>query len=248
MTPPLLVFDRVSLRAPLGNATLLDDISFTLNPGDRCVLIGPSGSGKTQLLRLCNRLSEASTGEISFEGQTLSTWPVRQYREIATLVLQESSLLDQTVETAIAYPLKLRNLKPAAIQQRVTDWCDRLNLPTEWMRKTEAQLSVGQRQWVAIVRALAIEPRLLLLDEPTSALDAGRSDRLVRVLTDLADQHGTAIMMTTHQFDLARGFATRLLYLENGRLLRDVPASGVDWDAVKRDVIAIEQQQESEWD
>jgi D-methionine transport system ATP-binding protein len=244
----LLVFDRVGLRAPLGNATLLDDISFALNPGDRCVLIGPSGSGKTQLLRLCNRLNEADRGDITFEGQALSTWPVRQYRELATLVLQESSLLNQTVEEAIAYPLKLRGLKPAAVQQRVADWCDRLKLPAEWMRKTEAQLSVGQRQWVAIVRALAIEPRLLLLDEPTSALDAGRSDRLVRVLTDLADQHGTAIVMTTHQFDLARGFATRLLYLENGRLMRDEAADEVDWDALKQDVIAIEQQSASEWD
>jgi D-methionine transport system ATP-binding protein len=248
VTSPLLAFDRVSLRAPLGNATLLDDISFALNPGDRCVLLGPSGSGKTQLLRLCNRLSEASHGEIRFDGQTLASWPVRQYREIATLVLQESSLLDQTVEAAIAYPLKLRGLKPATIQQRVNHWCDRLNLPAEWMRKTEVQLSVGQRQWVALARALVIEPKLLLLDEPTSALDAGRSDRLVRVLTELAQQNGTAIVMTTHQFDLAREFATRLLYLENGRLLRDDPADSVDWDAIKRDVIAIEQQSKSEWD
>lgn len=248
MTPPLLTFDRVSLHAPIGNATLLDDISFSLKPGDRCVLVGPSGSGKTQLLRLCNRLNEADRGAIAFEGKALVTWPVRQYREIATLVLQESSLLDQTVEAAIAYPLKLRGLKPAARQKRVADWCDRLNLPAEWMRKTAAQLSVGQRQWVAIIRALVIEPRLLLLDEPTSALDAGRSDRLVRVLTDLAEQQGTAIIMTTHQFDLAQSFATRLLYLENGRLLRDDRADNVDWEAVKQNVIAIEQQSASEWD
>ena len=248
MTPPLLTFDRVRLRAPLSNITLLDDISFHLNPGDRCVLIGPSGSGKTQLLRLCNRLSDADRGEIRFEDQPIATWPVRRYRETVTLVLQESSLLSQTVETAIAYPLTLRGLKPATIQQRLADWCDRLNLPTEWLPKTEAQLSVGQRQWVALTRALAIEPKVLLLDEPTSALDAGRSDRLIRVLIDLADRRGTATIMTTHQFDIAREFATRLLYLENGRLLRDVSAEAVDWEVIKREVIAIEQKSKSEWD
>jgi len=247
VTHPLLQFDRVGLTVPLGNATLLDDISFRLDPGDRCALIGPSGSGKTQLLRLCNRLSEASRGEIRFEGRSIRDWPVRRYRETATLVLQESSLIGQSVERALAYPLELRGLPAAAIQQRVADCCDRLKVPTEWMRKTEAQLSVGQRQWVAIARALAIEPKLLLLDEPTSALDAGRRDRLVRVLTDLADR-GTAIVAIFHQLDVARAFASRLLYLRDGRLERDLPADDVDWKAIEADVIAAERQQAAEWE
>ncbi|MGD1902072.1 MAG: ATP-binding cassette domain-containing protein [Geitlerinemataceae cyanobacterium] len=247
MTPPLLQLDRVSLTASLGNRPLLTDISFQLHPGDRCALLGASGSGKTQLLRLCNRLNEASSGQIRFDGRSLQDWPVQQYRQTATLVLQESSLLGQSVERAIAYPLELRGLKPAIVQQRVNHWCDRLKLSSEWMRKTEAQLSVGQRQWVAIARALATEPKLLLLDEPTSALDAGRSDRLVRVLTDLAAT-GTAIVFVTHQFDVARAFANRLLYLRDGQLDRDVPADGVDWEALKTEVIEAERQQAAEWE
>ena len=96
-------------------------------------------------------------------------------------------------------------------------------------------------------RALATEPKLLLLDEPTSALDAGRSDRLVRVLTDLAAT-GTAIVFVTHQFDVARAFANRLLYLRDGQLDRDVPADGVDWEALKTEVIEAERQQAAEWE
>jgi len=261
MTTPLLEFDRVCLHAKLGQRRLLEDLSWALYPGDRCALLGPSGAGKTLLLKLCNRLSDPSAGIIRFPGlgdldAAPARHPVLSLRSQITLLLQESSLLEQTVETAITYPLQLRHLKAAAIQQRLAHWCEQLKLPSDWLIKTEAQLSIGQRQWVALTRALAIEPRVLLLDEPTSALDAGRSDRLVQVLTAYGSgKNGTerqpnlpAVMFTTHQLDFAQALATRVLYLEEGQLIQDLTVEQVDWQTIEAQIKAAERRAAAEWE
>lgn len=226
---------------------LLQNVSFQVFPGDRIVLIGASGAGKTTLLRLLNRLSEPTTGTLYLNEQPYPQIPTVQLRQQIVLVPQESKLLGMTVEEALAYPLKLRSIPAKTIQQRVGEWSDRLHLPLEWMSKTEQQLSVGQRQLVAIARALVIQPAILLLDEPTSALDVGRSHQVLDILTELSTRQQTTVVMANHQLNLAQQFATRVLHLQDGQVQADKPASAVDWVAVEHHLRATEAKQADEW-
>lgn len=225
---------------------LLRDLSFEVNRGDRVAIVGHSGAGKTLLLRLLNRLAEPTVGSLFLEGQPFQHIPVVHLRQQIVLVLQESKLLDMTAQKALEYPLTLRQLSPTAIAARVEEWVDRLNIPTDWLQRTEQQLSVGQRQWLAIARALITQPKILLLDEPTSALDVGRAQRLLQVLTELSQQ-GTTIVMANHQLALAQQFATRVLQLQQGTLVQDTTAKQVNWQTLEQQLIQAETQQKDEW-
>lgn len=243
-----LHLDRVSLSASVGSRYLLKNISFAVNAGDRICLIGPSGAGKTSLLRLLNRLSEPSEGTIYLEGRDYRTIPVIQLRQQIPLVQQESKLLGMTVKDALAYPLVLRGLERSQIQQRLDYWIEQLHIPQDWLERSEVQLSVGQRQIVAITRALVIQPKILLLDEPTSALDAGRAGQLLQVLTKVATDTQTTILMVNHQLELAQSFCRRVLYLQNGQLLQDLPNSPeVDWHKLRDNLVQAEIKAAEEW-
>jgi D-methionine transport system ATP-binding protein len=127
------------------------------------------------------------------------------------------------------------------------EWIERFRIPSDWLNRTEQQLSVGQRQIVAIARAALTHPKVLLLDEPTSALDAGRSQQLLDVLNDLSANHGTTILMINHQLDLAEQFSDRMVYLEQGQILQDYPSQQIDWLVLKQQLQCAEQQQTEEW-
>ncbi|MDX2214272.1 MAG: ATP-binding cassette domain-containing protein [Oculatellaceae cyanobacterium bins.114] len=241
-----LRLEQVSLKSVVGSQLLLNNVSFQVKRGDRIVVIGPSGAGKTSLLRSLNRLIEISQGKIYFENRDIRQIPVVQLRQQITLVLQESKLLDMTVREALTYPLQLRGISPAVSKQRLDTWLEELHIPLDWLDRTETQLSVGQRQLVAIARALITEPKVLLLDEPTSALDAGRGAYLMQVLTRLAER-GTPIVMVNHQLDLAQQFCDRLLYMQQGSLLQDVAATEVNWQELKERLVQAEEQETQEW-
>jgi D-methionine transport system ATP-binding protein len=145
-----LQLEQVSLFTSIGAQYLLKDISLEVFKGDRIAIVGPSGAGKTSLLRLLNRLSEPTAGSIYLENQAYRQIPVIQLRQQVTLVLQESKLLGMTVQEALKYPLILRDLPRSQIQQRLAYWMEQLHIPVDWLGKTELQLSVGQRQLVAI--------------------------------------------------------------------------------------------------
>jgi D-methionine transport system ATP-binding protein len=233
---------------PPGAQYLLKDVSFDVAPGDRIALVGPSGAGKTSLLRLLNRLNEPFQGNIYLEGRNIQQIPILELRREITLVLQESKLLDMKVQDALFYPLLLRGIPRPTIQQRVNEWLERLHIPSEWLERTEVQLSLGQRQLVAIARALIIQPKVLLLDEPTSALDAGRGSHVMNVLTELAQSHQTSILMVNHQLDMARQFCDRLLYLQQGKLLQDAPAPTVNWQELQETLVQAEIREAQEWE
>lgn len=237
----------MGLSASVGSHHLLKDISFEVFTGDRIAIIGPSGAGKTSLLRLLNRLSEPTTGSIYLENQEYRQIPVLQLRQQITLVSQESKLLGMTVQEALAYPLVLRNLPRSQIQQRLSDWIEQLHIPGDWLGRTEVQLSVGQRQLVAIARALVIQPKILLLDEPTSALDAGRASYVLQVLTQLVESSQTTIIMVNHQLELAQSFCSRVLYLQHGQLIQDTPSPALDWAKLRETFIRAEAQAAEEW-
>ena len=250
LTPRILKSGKTRADHLLATDThyLLKEISFEAFRGDRIALVGASGAGKTSLLRLLNRLSEPTSGMIYLENQTLPQIPVVQLRQQVVLVLQESKLLGMTVQQALAYPLKLRQLEQRAIQERIQKWSDRLQVPSDWLHRTELQLSVGQRQLVAIARALVAEPKVLLLDEPTSSLDLGRSDLVLKALSVLTQVHGTTVIMANHQLELAEQWCDRVLHLEQGQLQQDLEAQQMNWQALKQTLMATEVQQLEEWD
>lgn len=242
--------EQVSLSVTVGGAGIgvpvLSDISFEVNRGDRVAIVGPSGAGKTSLLRLLNRLSDPTRGSIYLEARNYREIPVVELRRQVTLLLQESRLLGMSVREAIAYPLKLRGMTPQEIEQRSQRWIEQLRIPEEWLSRSELQLSAGQRQLVAIARALILQPKILLLDEPTSALDAGRAAHLMQLLANITDGP-TAILMANHQLELAREFCTRILHLQDGQLVQDVPARQMDWKQLRETLIQAEAREAQEW-
>ena len=245
-TTPQLRIDSVSFKTPIASSYLLENISFQVDKGDRVAIVGPSGAGKTTLLRLLNRLSSPTSGSIYFENTEYRQIPAIELRRQITLVIQESKLLGMSVREALAYPLKLRGVNSSNIAQRISGAIEQLHIPQEWLTRTELQLSVGQKQLVAIARAILLQPKILLLDEPTSALDAGKATHLLQVLTELTNSQ-TTILMVNHQLEIAQQFATRVLYLQQGKLLKNAMYHQINWGELRQNLIKAEAEAEQEW-
>ncbi len=213
--------------------TLLTDISVAIAKGSKTALIGATGSGKTTFLRLLNRLIDPTAGTISLNGKNIQEIPVQTLRRRVLLVPQEPSLLGMTVAEAIAYPLRLQNLSTSEIDARSQKWLEKLQIDRKLLNRTELELSLGQRQWTAIARALIMEPEILLLDEPTSALDRGLSHLLLDTLTELTQlPQPVTVVMINHQLDLVQTWCDRLICLHQGQLVQDAIASLVDWQDI----------------
>ena len=245
-TTAQLRVDGVSVKTPIASSYLLENISFQVHKGDRVAIVGPSGAGKTTLLRLLNRLSSPTSGSIYLENTEYGQIPPIELRRQITLVIQESKLLGMSVREALAYPLKLRGVNSSNIAERISAAIEQLHIPQEWLTRTELQLSVGQKQLVAIARAIVLQPKILLLDEPTSALDAGKAHHLVQVLKELTNSQIT-ILMVNHQLEIAQEFATRVLYLQQGKLLQDAISHHINWGELRQNLIKAEAQAEQEW-
>ena len=213
--------------------TLLTNISVAIAKGQKTALIGATGSGKTTFLRLLNRLIDPSAGNILWNGKNIQEIPIQTLRRKVLLVSQEPSLLGMTVSEAIAYPLQLQNLPQSEIDSRLQKWLEKLQIDRKLLNRSELELSLGQRQWVAIARALIMEPEILLLDEPTSALDRGLSHLLLDILTGLTQSsQPVTVVMINHQLDLVQTWCDRLICLHKGELVQDTESSLVDWQAI----------------
>ncbi|MDJ0676129.1 MAG: ATP-binding cassette domain-containing protein [Calothrix sp. MO_167.B42] len=241
------VYLYASLLGKQQGHPILQDISFDVFEGDCIAVIGASGAGKTFLLRLLNRLSTPTKGNIYLNGKEYGQMSVVELRQQVVLVPQESKLLGMTVQQALDYPLVLRGLSKQTIEQRTSEWREKLQIPDDWLARTEVQLSAGQRQLVAIARALVIEPQILLLDEPTSALDAGTANRVLRTVNQLVQDRQTTIVMVNHQLQLVEKFCDRLLHLQQGCLLANQTTSIVDWAQLQDSIKLAEAEDDFEF-
>jgi D-methionine transport system ATP-binding protein len=244
---PIFSLRGVGLEAGVGKSLILSDLSFNLEPGEITGLVGPSGAGKSSLLRLLNRLQERTAGKLEFQGQPIEQIPVIQLRQQVTLVNQESRLLDMTVQETLQYPLQLRRQSPAEIEARLKTWTERLQIPTDWLERRELELSLGQRQRVAVARAALIQPTALLLDEPTSAQDVGQAERMLGELVNLVRQQQGVLVMANHQLEWVERFCDRILHLQQGRLIDDRPTSEVNWADLRQAIVTAEQLEQEEW-
>ncbi len=244
----ILYLEQVSLAASIGSAFLLQNISFEVDRGEKIAIIGASGAGKTSLLRLLNRLSSPTQGKIYLETISVTQLPVIQLRQQVILVPQEPKLLGMIVKEALVYPLQLQALPTAEINRRLDTWLERLRIPQEWLERSELQLSLGQRQLIAIARALMMQPKILLLDEPTSALDIGTANHLFAVLDRLVREYNLTILMVNHQLELIQNFADRLLYLTAGQLEVDTRNTRDSWQQLRQKLLTAQIESDGEWE
>ena len=233
---PIIKLENLSLATFTSSSYLLQDISLTIYPGDFVGVMGASGAGKTSLLRLINRLSEATSGNLFFQGKSAQQITIQKLRQQVVLVSQEPKLLGMKVEKALAYPLVLRKTPPKEIHLRINKWLDKLNIDPDWLDRGELQLSTGQKQLVTIARALITEPEVLLLDEPTSALDLEQAEYLLDILRELTLEKKTTVVMVNHQPELIRKFCQRVLYLQEGKLHQDSLIEEFNWSQLTMNI------------
>lgn len=212
-----------SYRSGDGNLTVLKNVSFALLPGGSCAIVGPSGSGKTTLLGLCAGLDVPTSGSVELVGQALEKLDedtrARLRGESVGFVFQNFQLLPTlTALENVMVPLELRGERN--IRQDAADLLAKVGL-SERLDHYPAQLSGGEQQRVALARAFLNRPKILFADEPTGNLDNETSDRIVDLLFGLNASSGTALVLVTHNLELARK-AGRIIHLKGGALVEDV--------------------------
>ena len=203
-----------------GATQVLTDIDLEVRRGEVVVIIGPSGSGKSTLCRCINRLESPDAGSIEIDGRTV---PV-EGAELASLradvgmVFQSFNLFahKSVRENVMLGPVRVRGASRAAARDRADQLLTRVGV-REHADKLPAQLSGGQQQRVAIARALAMDPVLMLFDEPTSALDPEMISEVLDVMTELASD-GMTMIVVTHEMGFARRAADRVVFMADGRI------------------------------
>ena len=198
-----------------GATAALQGVSLSLRRGERIALVGANGSGKTTLLRLLHGLQGAS-GERRLMARADGTRPV------VAMLFQRPFLLSLSVRANVRLALWLRGVPRAERDARAMDALRRVGLDAQAARPAHA-LSGGQQQRLALARAWALRPDLLLLDEPTASLDPS-AKREVEALVDEVAREGAALVMATHNLGQAKRLADRVIYLEAGRIAADLPA------------------------
>ena len=204
-----------------GDLEVIKDISLEVEEGEVVCLIGPSGSGKSTFLRCLNALETATSGEITIDGETLTSPGVNinRLRERIGMVFQQFNLFPHVsvLKNVTLAPLDRKKLDKAAAKQRAMELLTRVGLAD----KADAhpiQLSGGQQQRVAIARALAMNPDIMLFDEPTSALDPEMVGEVLEVMKELA-REGMTMVVVTHEMGFAREVADRVIFMDGGYIV-----------------------------
>ncbi len=211
-----------------GQLHAVDDVSFSIAPGETVGLVGESGCGKSTLVRLLARLHDPTAGSIRFGGTDLADMKARGFarrpeRAAIQMVFQdagESINPRYTAFEAIAAPLRrLRGMRGAELQRRVDTLADATGIPRALLGRFPHQLSGGQKARVGIARAIAVEPRLLILDEPTAALDVSVQVVILKLLMELRERLGLSYLFVSHDINVVRLICDRVLVMYLGKIV-----------------------------
>jgi polar amino acid transport system ATP-binding protein len=207
-----------NLKKSFGEHVVLNGISETIEKGEKVVVIGPSGSGKSTFLRCLNLLEEPTGGEIWFEGENITdkNTDINKIRCKMGMVFQQFNLFPHlsVLENITLAPIKLGLMTKEQAEKKAYELLARIGL-TEKAKAYPNQLSGGQKQRIAIIRALAMNPDVMLFDEPTSALDPEMVGEVLDLMTQLAEE-GMTMVVVTHEMRFAKKVATRVLFIDEG--------------------------------
>ena len=208
-----------------GSLHVLKDIDLTVERGEVVVVVGPSGSGKSTLCRCINRLETIDEGTITLDGKDLPSEgrALANLRADVGMVFQSFNLFahKSILDNITIGPRKVLGLNKAEANRRGMELLKRVGVDNQ-AAKLPAQLSGGQQQRVAIARALAMRPKLMLFDEPTSALDPEMINEVLDVMTGLA-RDGMTMLVITHEMGFARRAANRVLFMDDGEIAEAAP-------------------------
>ena len=204
-----------------GGPWLLESVSLTLGPGERLVVEGPSGAGKTLLLRALALLDPVERGEVLWRGAPVLDRAVPAFRRQVVYLHQRPALLEGSVETNLQRPFAFDTVGGSYDRQRVTAMLARLGRGTDFLSKSVADLSGGEAQIAAMLRAMQLDPSVLLLDEPTAALDRDAVDAIERLVSQWQDgaREERAIVWVSHDGIQAGRVGDRTLRLAAGRIV-----------------------------
>jgi len=219
-----LELDQLTLR--FGGHTVLDALCANIADMRCLALMGPSGGGKSTLLRVIGGLLRPGSGEVRLDGVAVPTNPaglIRHRRQLGTVFQSYNLFLHLTALKNILLPLvKVHGMTETDARKKALDLLERFQL-AEHAHKRPRELSGGQQQRIALVRAVAIQPKLVLLDEPTSALDPEMTTEVLNLIVELRDG-GLPLILVTHQMRFARRIADHVLFLEENQPLVHAPA------------------------
>lgn len=211
-----------NLQKSFGDLQVLKGIDLEIEKGEIVVIIGPSGSGKSTVLRCMNLLEVPTGGDVIFEGQSITNLKtIDKNREKIGMVFQNFNLFpNKTIlENITLAPIKVKGLSPEAAKAKAEVLLNRVGL-IDKKDAYPAQLSGGQQQRIAIARALAMEPDMMLFDEPTSALDPEMVKEVLDVIKELANE-GMTMAIVTHEMGFAKEVADRVIFVDGGKIVEE---------------------------
>jgi glutamate transport system ATP-binding protein len=210
-----------------GSLHVLKDIDLEVDRGQVIVVLGPSGSGKSTLCRTINRLEPIDSGTIAIDGEVLPAEgkKLAQLRSDVGMVFQSFNLFAHKtiLQNVTLAPTKVRKKSKAEARETAMELLERVGIANQ-ADKYPAQLSGGQQQRVAIARSLAMNPKVMLFDEPTSALDPEMINEVLNVMTSLAAE-GMTMLVVTHEMGFARGAANRVVFMDGGAIVESAEPS-----------------------
>lgn len=232
---PLLEVRQLTKSFPVGSQVLqaVNQLSFSIFPGEVLGIAGESGCGKSTLGKLLVRLLDATNGSVLFDGKDIMRLPARQIRPLRKsmqIIFQNpaSSLNPRmTIETILKEPLLIHNWKSSQIQPRLEELFHMVGLQPELFKRLPSELSGGQKQRVGIARALALQPRFLVCDEPFSALDVSVQAQIINLLKQLQEQLNLTYILISHDLAVMRYLANRIAIMYLGEFVELAPVESL---------------------
>ena len=212
-----------NLEKSFGKTKVLKNINLEINEKERIVIIGPSGCGKSTLLRCINQIEKPTKGKVLFEGIPLDDkkTDINKIRIKIGMVFQQFNLFPhlKVIDNIILAPVKLKLMSKEDAIKKGKKLLNQIGL-AEKINNYPKELSGGQQQRVAIIRALMLDPDLLLFDEPTSALDPEMKQEVLELMKDLG-KSGLTMIVVTHEMQFAKEFATRVIFIDEGKIIEE---------------------------